>query len=568
MKGSTIRCSKDEDMKKALLLLIILLSLSYASKVWEFTTDGPISSKPLVYQGAVVVASDDGKIYALDPVNGAPPKWQATVGKTPNEPVMADNAIYVSTTKGKVFKLGTNGAVQWEANLNAAPYNASYVYGIGVNAKSVFVTAINGVYVLEKNGSVRSKISNFSDSVLTAPAAGPDYVIYGKGNELIRLSETGQVQWKATLSEGSFWLSRPVISGGSVYIGALDNRMHAYVVTNGLEAWEVRTRNWVLSTPLVAGDVYFGSNDGKVYGVDGGGGIKWTAQTQLAVQSQPESGAMGGRNVIFAGGTDRSIYAISSESGEIVWKGTSTGSVGSPLFYQNKVIFGSGDGKVYAYSTERACSITNPVEGDVFGLKELVVRGKYVSESGGAKVLIRINDGPWEDANTSEVDWVYYIDPKARLSPGLNIISCQVADSSGGETGPTFTSVSVTHDPGIPLSNLMVTVTPGILEGKNFTIFVNDGDDGSPVDRFNLSINEKNGRSYTADKNYTLYIAEAGTYQATVKKIGFNEAAVAITVNPSGVPITYIAGGVLLIIIVIWLVWSRFLRQRFAARRR
>ncbi|MCI0503464.1 PQQ-binding-like beta-propeller repeat protein [Candidatus Micrarchaeota archaeon] len=553
-------------MRHALLLLLVL-AVSNASLVWEFTSDGAVSSKPVIYQGAVAVASDDGIVYGLDPATGVR-RWQTAVGKRPNELISADNAIYLSTSSGKVVKLGANGAKQWETNLNVSAYNVSRIYGIAVNARELFVTANSGVFIMEKDGTVRSKIAAFNDSVLSPPAAGADYVIYGSGGQLIRQSETGQTPWKAQLDEGSFWLSRPTIEGTVVYAGALDDKMHAFFTATGGDVWAVRTRNWVVGTPLVqAGVVYFGSNDGSIYAVDSGDGfVRWAARTQLAVQTQPESGLMGGRTVVFAGGTDKSIYAIETETGEIVWKGSSTASVGSPLFYQNKVIFGSDDGKVYAYSTERACSITSPPEGAITGLKELVVTGKHVSEAGGATVLVQVNSGEWMQANTTDDGWIFYINPKAMLAPGLNVISCQVADAGGSESGPAYTSVSINHDSAAPLSDLVLAVSPEPIEGRNFTVYVNDGDDGSTVDRFNISFGD--GAAIMSDKNYTTSIASPGEYVITVKKIGFNDATMKINVNASGVNPLYIAAGVLLIIILVWQVWTRFLRQKFAARKK
>jgi outer membrane protein assembly factor BamB len=552
-------------MKRALLLLLLLASVSFPSLLWQYGTDGPVYQKPVIFQNAVVVLSDDGNVYGLDPFAGTR-KWETNVGKVPIDIQMSDNSLFVATTTGHVVRLGPNGVAQWDFDLHGAPVNASRIYGISVNSKYVFVTANNGVFTLNKDGTFNSNLTTFNDTVLTAPAAGPDFVVYGKGKELYRLSETGQVMWKATLKEGTFWLSRPVLDGTVVYIGSLDDQMHAYIASNGLEIWQARSRNWILSTPIVKdGTVYFGSDDGGVYAVDGGSGnTRWRAQAPLAVETQPEYGFMGGQEVVFVGGTDKNIYAISKESGEIVWKGSATGSVGSPLFYQNSVIFGSGDGRVYAYSTERACSITYPVEADVVGLKELVVSGKYVSEAGGGRVLVQINGGNWEDANTSEVDWFYIIDPKARLSPGLDTISCQVTDNTGSETGEVFTTVTINHDPTIPLSDLVVTVSPDILESKPFTVYVNDGDDGSPVDRFDLSIA---GQNYHADKNQTVVIDSPGTYQATVKKIGFKDAVINVNVNASGVNPIYAAAGVLLILIIVWQLWTRFLSQRFAKKR-
>jgi outer membrane protein assembly factor BamB len=555
-------------MKKPILLILLLISVSFSSLVWQFNTDGPVSIKPVVFQNAIVVASDDGTVYALDPVGGSK-RWQATLAGRPNEVMLYENTLLVSTSSGKIFRLANNGVVQWQLNMNTTEFNVSSVYGASANAKAIYVSTDNGVYAVEKNGSVKSKIFAFAnDSIATAPAAGADFVIVARGDELIRISETGQVQWRARLLEDTFWLSRPTIEGNTVYIGALDDRLHAYTVTNGIELWNVRSRNWVLGTPLVKeGIAYFGSNDGKVYAAQiGTGNVQWTAQTQLAVQAQPEIGVIGGKPVVFAGGSDKSVYAIARDSGEIVWKGSSTGAAGSPLFYQNRVIFGSDDGRVFAYSTERACSITSPLEGEVVSLKELVVSGKYVSEAGGATVMVQINGGEWNQANTSEVDWVLYVDPSAKLLPGLNTIACQVTDSGGSETGETFTSVAINHDPTIPLSNLVVSISPDPpIEGNDTTIYVNDGDDGSPVDRFNLTFADK---SVSGNKNYTFVAPAAGTYKLTVRKIGFNDFTRDVNVNASGVNPLYIVAAVLLIVIIVWQLWTRFLSQRFAPKKR
>ncbi|NYZ74562.1 PQQ-binding-like beta-propeller repeat protein [Candidatus Micrarchaeota archaeon] len=551
-------------MKKPILLLL-LLSLSYASLLWQYSTDGPVTTKPVVYQNAIITASDDGNIYAIDPATGNK-KWQARAGKEPNEVFVFDGGVVASTTAGKVVKIGSTGNVIWELNLNVTDYNVSYIYGAAANLNYIFVTANNGVYSINKNGTVRAKIATYNASGVTAPLAGTDYVAYGKGNEFIKSTETGQVQWRTSLSEGSFWLSRPVLEGGVIYIGALDNKIHAYVASNGLEMWSARARNWVVGSPLVlSGAVYFGSNDGGVYAVDSGSGVvKWVARTALAVQSQPEAGMMGGQEVIFIGSTDKSVYAISQDTGDIIWKGGSEGSVASPLFYQSEIVFGAADGKISAYSTERACSITTPGEAEVVGLKEVIVSGRYASEAGDAKVMIQVNGGDWLEANASESGWVYYLNPKTSLNAGLNTISCKIVDAGGEEVGPTFTTVAINHDPSMALSNLVITVSPAILEDTAFTVYVNDADDGSPVDRFKLTVA---GKEYSGDKNVTVTISEPGDYDVAISKMGFNDASKKVTVNASGVNPLFVILGVLLIAVVLSQVWSRFLSKRFAKKK-
>lgn len=554
---------------KRFVLLLLLISFVSASHVWEFNTDGEVSIKPVVYQGNVIIGSDDGKIYAVSPATGLK-QWELSAGGKPNEVFVFDNALVASTTSGMVTKIGSTGKAAWTVDLNSTDYNASYVYGADANQKEIYVSADNGIYSISKIGNVTLLVRFEKRSVVTPPAAGSNFVIYGKEDELVRVtSDTGTEQWSKTLPQGSFWLSRPVIDEtGIVYVGALDNRMHAYAVSNGAYAWEVITKNWVVSTPLVEGsNVYFGSNDGNIYAVDRSSGtVVWKAQTQLAVQSQPESGYMGGQEVVFAGGSDKNIYAISKETGDIVWKGHAEGGVGSPLYYQNLVIAGSQTGAVNAHSTERACSITSPLEGQLVGLKELVVNGKYVSQSGGATVWMSINGADWVETNTSNGSWFYYLDPSQSLATAINTISCKVVDAGGQEMGPDFTTAAINHDPSIPPSDFVIRIsTSNIIEKEEFIIYVNDGDDGSAVERFSWTVD---GQSGTSDKNITLTLSDPGTYQVKVTKIGFNDGTQAINVSESGINPFLVGGAVLVIIVIVWQVWTRFLKERFAKKKK
>ncbi|MBD3210846.1 PQQ-binding-like beta-propeller repeat protein [Candidatus Micrarchaeota archaeon] len=552
-------------MKRFLLALVLLVSVASASKVWEFDTDGEVYLKPVVLGSNIVIASDDGKIYALSPMTGAK-QWEMNIGEVPNGMVLFDGGLVVSTPGGMVKKVSIGGNEEWSANLNTTPHNASYIFGIDANDDTVFVSANNGILMLDANGDA-SRLNNFPESTLTPPAAGSNYVIFGRGDELLKVAENGVTIWTTGLDRGSFWQSAPVIQGGVVYIGALDDRMHAYALSNGIQAWEAWARNWILSTPLVeGGSVYFGSNDGNVYAVDvATGQPRWKAETQLAVQSQPESGFMGGQEVVFVGSTDKNIYAISRDSGDVLWKGPAEGAVGGTLFYQNIIIAGSQSGKVTAHSTERACSITSPVEGQLVGNKELVVTGKYVSESGDAIVYMNINGGQWLEANTSDVDWTYYLNPSQSLGTGLNTISCLVSDAAGQESGPDFTSVSINYDPTMEPSDLVVRTPSSIAEGGEFTVYVNDGDDGSPVERFDWTLD---GRDGTSDRNITLTLSEPGTYELTVSKIGFKDEKKTIEVYASGVNPIFIVVGGLLILIIIWQVWSRVISKRFIKKKR
>lgn len=550
---------------RAILFILALSSLAFSSLVWQTSTNGEVTGKPITLDSKVLVASSDGIMYALDPLKGSI-SWRAQSGGPISDIVLFDNAAVMARKDGKVFKISHSGEKMWEADLNRSEYNVTYIYGIDANANRLFIATDRGVFLMDKSGTSIQKIYS-SSKVLTPPRAGDNYVIFGSGDTLVKLRDTGTVEWAARLDDGVFWKSRPTVSGSSVYAGALDNRMHAYALQGGYPRWDVLTGNWVLSTPLVKdGIVYFGSNDGFVYAVhESSGQVKWKAATQLAVESGIESGFMGGHEVVFAGSTDRNVYAMTTNNGEIVWTGSATDWAGSPLFYQNLIIFGSNDRSVYAFSTERACSITQPKEAEVVGRKELIVAGKTVSEAGTARVYVSINNAAWDEAEQTGGEWQYIINPADDLSSGLNIMSCRVVDAAGEESGAKFTTIGISYDPGIALSDLIVTVSPSRLEGKQFTIYVNDGDDGSPVERFVLDIG---GKEYNGSGgNVSLNLA-AGTYPFTVDKVGFKQYGSTVEVQSTGMNPFVLGGGILLILIIIWQAWARLIGPTLLARKK
>lgn len=561
MRESTIPSSRAEIMKKLLLLLICLASLSFSSLLWEASTNGAVTTKPVYFQNNIVIGSLDGNVYAFSPTTGAV-SWKYEIGNDILDFTVFDGDLAAATTAGKISKLKSGGAEHWTLDLSKTN-NVSYVYAIASNSNYLYAVASNGIYEISKSGSARLL---YEVEAPTAIAVGSNYVIFAAGNKITRIDDKGNRQWEKELDSGNFWDSNPTIdeAGASVYIGALDNRLHAYHLTGGYERWNYLTEGWVLTTPLLADSmVFIGSNDGYVYGISTSGNLKWKTALPLAAVSKPEKGVMGGTSVIFIGGTDASVYALDMDSGATVWKGSANGRITSPLFYQSKVIFGSTDGTVYAYTTERACSIDSPIDGEYIGTKELVVSGKSVSETGSQTVEVNVNNLGWQSTDTeSDGSWSIVLEPND-LTDGLNSISCRVTDSGGQESGTSFTTVSIIKDSSLPLDNFIITTsTTSPIEGEQFTIYVNSKEDGSPVDRFELTVQFGDSlQTYTGDKELNLTLYTPGTYYLVAKKTGFKDGTSAVNVSYAGFDPLYIGVGAVVLLIIVWTVYSRFIRK-------
>jgi len=536
-------------MKKILAFLIVFCSFSFSSLVWQTNVGGSVTTKPLVFSNGIAVASSDGSLNLLNPTSGSK-IWKTTIPGTPVQPALLQSWIVVATEGGRIEYIKADGTVEREINLSSISYNVTYLVGIGASDTKLFVTTDKGLFVLSTGGTEITQQYN-STNIKTGPTVSNNLIFFGEDNNLVKINEKGIVEWKQDV--GGIWISRPTVEGQSVYVGGLDNRLHALTLSGGAERWTVETGNWVLSSPIVKnGIVYFGSNDGNVYAVQSDGRQLWDERTPLAIQTKPEPGLLGGKPVIFVGSTANAVYAIELENGGMVWKGSAGGWGADPLYYQKRVIFGSQDKNVYSYSTERACSITSPVYGEVVGLKEIKIMGKVVSESGSPSVYVSINNAVMQLANTTEEDWYFYLDP-AGLNSGLNTISCKVSDAVGEESG-SFTTVEIVRDQAIKPSNLVVSTSGFLLDGEQFTIHVNDGDDGSPVERFTATLD---GQTFNGSGSVNVTLDE-GSYQMTVKKIGFNNAVKTVSVASTGISPIYLGIGVVVIAVVAWFIFKRF----------
>ena len=507
-----------------------------------------------MFSNSILVASSDGSVDLLNPVSGSK-TWEKKVSGTPVQPVIFQGKAAIATTNGKVVLFETDGSKQWETDLNASK-NVTYVYGLDVSAKTVYISTDKGILTLSAAGADANIIYN-SSSLRTPPTVSGNSILFGDGDYFVKIGTTGNIEWKKNI--GGTWRSKPVVDGTAVYIGGLDKKMHSLLLSNGGERWAFETDNWVLSTALLEdGKAYFGSNDGYVYAVSqSDGSIYWNTRGLLALQGQPESGMLGGTEAIFVSGTDGSVYAFDSEIGDVLWRSPLTKWASDPLYYQNNIIFGSKDRTVSAYSTERACSIKTPTDAETLGFKEVKVTGGAASGSGSPTVEVQVNSGSFEKATLNGSNWVYYMDPSKSFVSGINTISCRVSDASGFESG-TYTSVDVIYDPTIPKSSLIVTTSGSKLEGESLAIYVNDGTDGSPVERFSLTLN---GLSYNGSEFVNITPPSGGSYQLVVKKIGYDDSVQKLDIYSKGISPLIILAVAVIIGIIAWQAYTRFMKK-------
>ena len=109
--------------------------------------------------------------------------------------------------------------------------------------------------------------------------------------------------------------SSPAIGpDGTVYVGSNDEKIYAINGQSGEKLWELETGDDLASSPAIGSDgtVYVGSHDKKLYAINGQNGVKlWEFETGDMAHS---SLVIGSDSTVYVGSADNKLYAIKTNS--------------------------------------------------------------------------------------------------------------------------------------------------------------------------------------------------------------------------------------------------------------
>ena len=188
-------------------------------------------------------------------------------------------------------------------------------------------TVVDGVFSFgDPGGSVRSVMVPKGDAKNARLQAGP--------------------QWNLATATPT---STPARHAGRLLVGSADYKLHA-VADNGTYLWSFATGGRVYSSPLPMGDdVFFGSDDGRLYKADVDSGILiWEFATGGKIRGAPA--LAGGR--VFVASWDGFLYAVEAESGRQVWKSPiARFTRATPAVLGNRAFLGDEAGVIHAFDT-------------------------------------------------------------------------------------------------------------------------------------------------------------------------------------------------------------------------
>ncbi|MCH7575734.1 MAG: PQQ-binding-like beta-propeller repeat protein [Candidatus Marinimicrobia bacterium] len=186
---------------------------------------------------------------------------------------------------------------------------------------------------------------------VTALRPGRDYhfavIAYDEVPNYAGLSNvpTGTTLPVPTLAQGGW----PSFHGGDQNRGSFAG----FGATRDSLHWSYATGGLITSSPVVdvAGNLYVGSDDGKLYALTSSGVLRWTSDLGAGIFA---TALLSNDTLLYVGSKAGRFYAISTNSGDTTWSYATGDEIYSSAVVSRDglLIFGSADGKVYALNSD------------------------------------------------------------------------------------------------------------------------------------------------------------------------------------------------------------------------
>jgi len=167
------------------------------------------------------------------------------------------------------------------------------------------------------------------------------------------LSDELELRWTFE-SEGAV-TSSPSIVAGWVYFGSDDYNVYCVNAETGDKRWAFATEDIIEAPPLVLdGVVYIGSSDFFFYAIDAQTGeLRWKVETDDKILGganyvQTEDGT-----IVVVGSYDTHLYGFDAKTGAEVWRYSTENYVnGTPAILDGQAIFGGCDAVLHVVDTK------------------------------------------------------------------------------------------------------------------------------------------------------------------------------------------------------------------------
>lgn len=240
--------------------------------------------------GSVCFASDNGRVYSLDPTTGQA-RWSYYVGGALKYGVTSSpdgSVLYVPSTDGYLYALNNDGTLKWKSKKPVYATNACAVGDNGV----IYVGGTDyNLYALNPADGSQVWARRVYGKITTSAAIGWDGSIYFGSADLnfYALDPDGNIRWTYWVRDTVY--SSPIIDlEGKVIFGTPSGNVFALNASNGAALWTRTIGAGIYSSPAAV-------LDGSIYILDSAGVL---SRLSGPVSPEPSSLVVLGGGIFFA----------------------------------------------------------------------------------------------------------------------------------------------------------------------------------------------------------------------------------------------------------------------------
>jgi outer membrane protein assembly factor BamB len=281
---------------------------------WRVSLGGALRTDPAITGDTVVVAGEDGILYALALANGRE-RWRFDPGTSVVGPTTDGSTVFVVDGRGIVHALGVaRGNALWQSAPLAQGANGT----VAAEGQLFIPTADGSVIAIDAtNGTERWRASIGAAPVHTL-AYADGRVLAATDDGLFVALEAGDGDRIWVVETGADGTGTPVIANGIAYLGshpeAPTGRLRAVDAATGAARWTI---DEPLQAPAVLGSLAVSaSSTGVVVALDAHTG---TERWRFASEGSTTGPSIGGDVVFVSNDLGQQIFALDARTGGLLW---------------------------------------------------------------------------------------------------------------------------------------------------------------------------------------------------------------------------------------------------------
>ena len=164
------------------------------------------------------------------------------------------------------------------------------------------------------------------------------------------LPENLDEMWKFEVTDGSFESTAAIVNG-VVYLGDFNGQLFALDLQTGEKKWQTPLGIGFSASPAVKdGRIYIGDLDGIFYCIGQDGKKKW----EYSAEAEIDSCANFYQDKVLFGSQDSKLYCLNAESGELVWKFAIDDQIRcTPTIVENRAFVAGCDGRLHVIDLDQ-----------------------------------------------------------------------------------------------------------------------------------------------------------------------------------------------------------------------